>query len=252
MVELNLAFVLGVFVAGALTFLAPCTLPLVPVFLGFISGASIGDGNAIDKEARRRILVNTVSYILGFSLVFIAFGVAAGLAGRYLAPARTFLTTVSGAAVIIFGLYLLGAFKFSLFSKAGNPLPVKFGKKRGALASFSLGAAFAAGWSPCVGPVVGSVLLLASTKGTVWTGALLLGVFSVGLGVPFLLTGLFISKATAVLRSIEKHLVWINKISGVLIILLGILLITNNMNLLVSWGYKLFSFIDYRVILKYL
>ena len=233
-------------------FFAPCTLPLVPAFLGFISGASIGEGKSIDKETRKRIVTNTVFYILGFSLIFIAFGILAGLAGKYLADAREMLTIVGGVIVISFGLYLLGVFKLSLFSSTGGSLPAGKLKKRGAWASFSLGAAFAAGWGPCVGPLVGSVLLLASTKGTVAVGALLLGVFSIGIGVPFILTGIFISRATVLLQKIGKYLGWVNKVSGVLIILLGILLITNNMNLLVAWGYRFFNFIDYRAILKYL
>lgn len=254
MVEVSFIFVIGVLVAGMLTFLAPCTLPLVPAFLGFISGASLGDEGVIDRSTRRRIIVNTIFYIIGFSVVFMAFGVLAGLAGAYLAPARTILTRVGGAIVILFGLYLLGVFKIGFLSSDGRSKLTSKIKSRGPLASFAFGSAFAAGWSPCVGPIVGSVLLLTSTEGSVGVGVLLLGVFSIGLGIPFLLTGIFISRATVVLKKIEKHLLWINRGAGVLVILLGLLLITNNLDLLIAWGFRALEFLDinYEGILKYL
>jgi len=254
MIELGVGFVIAVFVAGMLTFLAPCTLPLIPAFLAFISGASLGESTEIDKAARKRIIVNTIFYIIGFSVVFMAFGVLAGLAGAYLAPTRAILTKVGGAIVILFGLYLLGIFKLNFLARDGRSKLTSRIKSRGPLASFSFGAAFGAGWSPCVGPIVGTVLLLASTEGSIGTGVGLLGVFSLGLGIPFLLTGIFISRATVFLKRIEKHLLWINRGAGLLIIALGILLITNNLDLLIAWGFRALSFlnINYEGILNYL
>ena len=254
MVEIGLAFFIAVFVAGMLTFLAPCTLPLIPAFLGFISGASLGEEGKIDSSTRKRIVVNTIFYIIGFSVVFMIFGVLAGIAGAYLAPTRTILTRVGGAIVILFGLYLMGAFKIGFLAKDGRSKLTSKIKKRGPLASFSFGAAFGAGWSPCVGPIVGSVLLLASTEGSIGIGVGLLGVFSLGLGIPFLLTGIFISRATVVLKKIEKHLLWINRGAGLLIIALGLLLITNNLDILIIWGFRAMEFlnINYEGILNYL
>ena len=148
----------------------------------------------------------------------------------------------------------MGAFKIGFLAKDGRSKLTSKIKKRGPLASFSFGAAFGAGWSPCVGPIVGSVLLLASTEGSIGIGVGLLGVFSLGLGIPFLLTGIFISRATVVLKKIEKHLLWINRGAGLLIIALGLLLITNNLDILIIWGFRAMEFlnINYEGILNYL
>jgi len=245
MVEVGIVFIFTVFVAGMFTFLAPCTLPLVPAFIGFISGVSIGEADNLDSASRKRMIVNTLFYILGFSLVFITLGVLAGLAGSLLAPVRIWLTRIGGLIVILFGLYLLGVFKsFGGQKKSVNVN--KFVKKKGPIASLAFGASFGAGWSPCVGPIVGTVLLLTSTDGSVFTGALLLGVFSIGLGVPFLLTSIFLSRAASVLQKLERHLGWINKVAGVLILGFGLLLITNNLGILIALGYRAFGFLNYE------
>jgi cytochrome c-type biogenesis protein len=235
------------FLAGVLMFLAPCTLPLVPAFLGFISGVSLtGSGG------KRKVIVNTLFYILGFSLVFIAFGVLAGVVGGALAPVRVWLTSIGGALVIFFGLYLLGVFKLRIFSGKLSQKIMASLRGRGPLASLVFGAAFSAGWTPCVGPVVGTILLLASTKATALGGGLLLAVFSLGLAIPFFLTALFIEKASRFVSRLENYLPIFEKITGVLIIILGILLLTNNLAILIPLGYKLFEFIDYERILELL
>lgn len=252
MIEVGIVFIFGVLVAGMFTFLAPCTLPLVPAFIGFISGVSIGEADGLDDSSRRHMITNTLFYILGFSIVFILLGVLAGLAGTLLAPVRVWLTRVGGLVVILFALYLLGVFK-KLGGQKGGINVNRFVKKKGPLASLAFGASFGAGWSPCVGPIVGTVLLLTSTKGSVLTGGLLLGVFSVGLGIPFLLTALFMSRATAVLHRLEQHLEWINKIAGIFILGFGVLLITNNLSLLIQWGYGALNFLNYEeTILRFL
>ena len=253
MVEINLFFVLAVFVAGILTFLAPCTFPLVPAFLGFISGVSTGDTEGTNADVRKRLVTNTLYYVLGFSVVFIVFGVLAGLAGTLLAPLQVWLARIGGVIVIIFGLYLLGIFKLNFFSPSVSAkLNAKI-KKRGPLASFAFGAAFGAGWNPCVGPILGTVLLLTSSEGSVATGALLLTVFSVGLGTPFILTALFLGQASRAFEKIGRHLGRLNKAAGVLIIALGLLLITDNLDLLIQWGFRALQFLNYEGrILNYL
>ena len=246
MVEVGFFFFLAVFVAGVLTFLAPCTFPLVPAFLGFISGVSYGEADKIDFNVRRRLVINTVFYVLGFSIVFIAFGILAGFAGTLLAPLQMWLTRIGGLIVIVFGLYLLGFFKLSFFSSATTTKLNSKIKKRGPLASFAFGAAFGAGWTPCVGPILGTVLLLTSTQGMVLTGVVLLAVFSIGLGIPFILTAYFLAQATRAFGKITKYLDWFNKLAGVLLLLLGLLLVTDNLNLLVTWGFRALRFINYE------
>jgi cytochrome c-type biogenesis protein len=247
-------FIISSFVAGVLTFLAPCTLPLVPAYLGFISGVSTRDlKNPIHaKSSRRKIILNGVFFILGFSIVFILFGTLAGLLGQQLVPYRIWLGRIGGILVVLFGLFVLGVFdirflqterriKMPIFLKIGTPAT-----------SLAVGSAFAFGWTPCVGPILGSILLLASTSSTAFSGAFLLAVFSAGLAVPFLLVAIGFSKAYVYIEKFSAYLKWISTIGGVFLIALGILLITDNFQLLIQYGYQFFDFINYEGLLEYL
>ena len=254
MIELSIGFIIASFFAGLLTFLAPCTLPIVPAYLGFISGV---DQDALknpetSKVARRKIFLNGLAFIVGFSLIFIAFGVLAGFAGTALAPYRIWLARIGGALVILFGLFMLGFFKLPFFQTDKRiPVPkwLTLGKPR---SSLFIGGTFALGWTPCVGPILGSILLLAGTSGTAFTGGVMLTVFSIGLAIPFLLIALAFSKATAYIDRISKYLKWVSIIGGVFLILLGLLLATDNFGLTIQYGYELFDFINYEGLLEYL
>ena len=254
MIELSIGFILASFFAGLLTFLAPCTLPLVPAYLGFISGV---DQDALKnpetaKTARRKIFQNGLAFIVGFSLVFIVFGVLAGFAGTALAPYRIWLARVGGVLVILFGLFMLGVFKLSIFQTDKRiPIPkwLTLGKPS---SSLFIGGTFALGWTPCVGPILGSILLLAGTSGTAFTGGIMLTVFSTGLAIPFLLIALAFSKATAYIDRISKYLKAVSVIGGIFLILLGLLLATDNFGLTIQYGYELFDFINYEGLLDYL
>ncbi|PIR46482.1 MAG: cytochrome C biogenesis protein [Candidatus Vogelbacteria bacterium CG10_big_fil_rev_8_21_14_0_10_45_14] len=254
MIELSVGFILASFFAGLLTFLAPCTLPLVPAYLGFISGV---DQEALKnpetaKAARRRIFWNGLAFIIGFSFVFITFGVLAGIAGTALAPYRIWLARIGGVLVIIFGLFMLDFFKLPFFQTDKRiPIPkwLTLGKPS---SSLFIGGTFALGWTPCVGPILGSILLLAGTSGTALTGGVMLTVFSIGLAIPFLLIALAFSKATAYIDRISKYLKTISVIGGVFLILLGLLLATDNFGLTIQYGYELLDFIDYDRLLDYL
>ncbi|MEX2054359.1 MAG: cytochrome c biogenesis protein CcdA [Candidatus Colwellbacteria bacterium] len=254
MIELSIGFIVAAFFAGVLTFLAPCTLPIVPAYLGFISGV---DQEALKDPktahvARKEIFLNGLAFIGGFSLIFIIFGILAGLAGAALAPYRIWLTRIGGVLVILFGLFMLGLFKLPFFQGDKRiPIPkwLTLGKPS---SSLFIGGAFALGWTPCVGPILGSILLLAGTSGTVLQGGLMLTVFSIGLALPFLAVALVFSKATAYIERISKYLKWVSIIGGAFLILLGLLLVTDNFGLTIQYGYKLLEFINYEGLLKYL
>ncbi|PIR82374.1 cytochrome C biogenesis protein [Candidatus Kaiserbacteria bacterium CG10_big_fil_rev_8_21_14_0_10_59_10] len=254
MIELSIGFIAASFFAGLLTFLAPCTLPLVPAYLGFISGV---DQEALKnpttaKAARRKIFLNGLAFIVGFSLIFIVFGVLAGVAGTALAPYRVWLARIGGILVILFGLFMLGFFKLPLFQVDKHiPTPkwLTLGKPS---TSLFIGGTFALGWTPCVGPILGSILLLAGTSGTALQGGLMLSVFSLGLAIPFLVIAFAFSQATVYVEKISKYLKGVSIVGGIFLVLLGILLATDNFGLTIQYGYELFDFINYDRLLNYL
>lgn len=252
--EIGFIFIISTFFAGILTFLAPCTLPLVPAYLGFISGV---DQDALKnpetaKAARRKIFLNGLAFIVGFSLVFIAFGVLAGIAGQALAPYRIWMARIGGGLVILFGLFMLGFFKLPFFqSDKRIPIPKWLTLGRPSSSLF-IGGTFALGWTPCVGPILGSVLLLAGTSATAVQGGFLLAVFSLGLAIPFLIIALLFSRATRYIDSISKYLKWVSIIGGIFLILLGALLVTDNFGLTIQYGYELLDFINYDRLLDFL
>jgi len=254
MIELSIGFIAATFFAGLLTFLAPCTLPLVPAYLGFISGVAPEDlkDPARAKGARRKIFLNGLAFIVGFSLIFIAFGTLAGFLGTALAPWRVWLTRIGGVLVILFGLSMLGLFKLP-FLQAGPsmrlPKWLSLGKPS---SSLLIGGTFALGWTPCVGPILGSILLLAGTSGTALQGAFMLTVFSLGLSIPFILIALAFSRATAYIERISKYLKWVSIIGGVFLILLGLLLVSGNFGLTIQYGYQLLEPINYDRLLEFL
>lgn len=246
--------ILPAFFAGLLTFLAPCTLPLVPGYLGFISGASLADLQDPEKAkgARRKIILNGLFFVLGFSAIFILFGTLAGLLGQALIPYRIWLTRIGGAFVIIFGLFMLGAFRIPFLSGEKRIKLPKFLELGRVDSSFIIGAAFAFGWTPCVGPILGSILLLTTASGTALGGAFLLAVFSLGLAIPFILVAIGIGSAAKYISRVSVYLKWVSIVGGVFLIILGILLLTNNFSLLISYGYTFFDFLGYDRLLKFL
>jgi len=256
MVELSLAaLAIPAFIAGLLTFLAPCTLPLVPAYLAFISGTSLESLKDPTKArgVRLKIFLNGLFFVLGFSAVFIILGtLVAFVSSIALAPYRIWLARIGGVFVIAFGLFMLNILKIpALMQEKQFKTPAVF-KQGNPLNSLLLGSAFAFGWTPCVGPILGSILLLASTTTTTFQGAALLAIFSAGLAIPFLIIALAIGWAANYLNRISGLLKVVSYIGGVFLILLGILLLTDNMTLLITYGYKIFQFIDYERILDYL
>lgn len=251
---MDLSLVIPSFIAGLLTFLAPCTLPLVPGYLGFISGVSLEDLNdpTKTKKIRWKIFQNGLFFIVGFSAVFILLGTLAGLGGRALFPYRIWLARIGGIFVILFGLFMLNILKIPFLSKDVQIKTPTFFKRGSALNSLVLGSAFSLGWTPCVGPILGSILTLAAAGETVGQGTLLLSVFSLGLAIPFLVIALSIGSASAYLKRISKYLKLVSVIGGFFLIFLGILLLTNKMGVWISYVYNTFNFINYDRLLDYL
>lgn len=243
------------FIAGLLTFLAPCTLPLVPGYLGFISGSAKSDlQNSTNQQIKRKIFLNGLFFVIGFTLVFIAFGTLAGLIGStILAPYRLWLSRLGGILVILFGLFMLGWLKIPFLARGMIHLSkFKSLKKGKPVTSLLLGSAFAAGWTPCVGPVLGSILLLASSKATALQGGLMLTVFSAGLALPFLVIAAAFGRVWQSINKLTRFLKPISFIGGLFLIGLGILLILNKFSLLLSWSFRLLEFINYEGLVKYL
>jgi cytochrome c-type biogenesis protein len=244
-----LELALPAFIAGMVTFLAPCTLPLLPAYLAFISGvpaADIADPKKIAR-LRRRIFVNGLLYVAGFSAVFILLGSLVGLGGRVVAQYTDILTQVGGAFIILFGIFLLAGTRVSSLSFLGieKRIPIfKYVTPGTPLAALIFGATFALGWTPCVGPILGSILVLAATSATVGQGAALLAIFSLGLALPFLVVALGISWAATHLAKISRGLHIASLIAGILLIFLGILMLTNTFGVFTGSVYRTFGFLN--------
>jgi cytochrome c-type biogenesis protein len=226
------------FLAGILMFLAPCTLPLVPGYLAFIAGA------------QKRVMPNAIAFVLGFAIIFILLGAFAGAVGALIAPWRSILVMAGGAIIILFGLVLFGV-KIPILSEQKNiktPLWLMVGHPA---SSFLLGALFALGWSPCIGPILGTVLLFAGTSSTALQGAVLLGVFAGGLGIPFLLTALLFEQAQKSFARWSAVAGALSKAGGLVLVVLGTLMLIGRMDLLVIWGFSFFNSF-YTALLEYM
>lgn len=226
MSELNL-FV--AFIAGLVSFLAPCVIPLVPAFIGYISGISVSDlTNPQDSSKyHNKVLINSLLYIAGFSLIFVILGLSATALSKALALNRSLLLQAGGLLIILFGLYSLGIFNFLRFTlkEYQIQLPesvrsIKF------LGPFLLGTTFALAWTPCVGPILGAILTLAATTQNLTSAALLLFVYSMGISLPFLIIAFTIGSSYKLFFKLGSSLRFINLVGGILLVIIGVLMIT--------------------------
>ncbi|PIR04075.1 MAG: cytochrome C biogenesis protein [Candidatus Magasanikbacteria bacterium CG11_big_fil_rev_8_21_14_0_20_39_34] len=248
------AYLVSAFLAGVLTFFAPCTFPLLPGYLGFISGASVKEISH-DKDLKRKVLKNAFLYVIGFSVVFIMMGTLFGFLGEILDGTRVWLEKIGAIIIIFFGLYLMHIFDLKILYFLSVQKKLSFIKRLTPgrpLSSFLFGVFFALGWTPCVGPVLGSILTLAATSQGAKEGMLLLFVFATGLAVPFLLVAVFVGQAMTLVKEISKILPIISFIGGMLLLIMGILLLTNTIAYWIAWIYDSFSFLHYQRILDYL
>ena len=217
------------FAAGLLSFLSPCVLPLIPSYVTFVTGLTLEDV----QRSRRIALIHSLLFVLGFTLVFLALGATATTLGRLLGYNREWVGRVGGVLVIILGLYLLGVLNFGIFSQerrlhlATKPL--------GYLGTVFVGMAFAAGWTPCIGPILGAVLTYTASSADLNRGLVLLSAYSLGLAVPFVIAALVIDKFLIFFQRYKSALVWTTRVSGALLIFVGILMLTDTMRLLSQW-----------------
>lgn len=219
-------------VAGLLSFLSPCVLPIVPPYLAYMAGASMDDMQA-GRDADRRVLRTAIFFVLGLSTVFLLLGLAASSLGRVLLVYQREMTMVAGAVIVLFGLHFLGLLRVGLFAREARfDARVSGGTPLGA---YALGLAFAFGWTPCIGPVLGSILSLAAQEGSVERGMLLMGFYAVGLGVPFLLTALFLRQAIGLMAGMKRHMRAIERAMGALLLAVGVLMLTGAFTELSFW-----------------
>lgn len=218
------------FGAGFLSFISPCVLPLIPGYISYISGMSLDDMRKADTAARRRLFTSTLFFILGFSLVFMAMGASASAIGAFLLGHLRIVQRIAGAVIVIFGLHLLGVFRIGFLDRDTRVQTSR--KPATPLGALIVGTAFAFGWTPCIGPILGGILTIAGSKNTVGEGVLLLAVYSAGLGVPFLLTSLAVDRFFAASARVRRYYRAIEIVSGVLLVLLGLLIFTDKFTVL--------------------
>ena len=207
------------FLEGIITFISPCMLPMLPVYVSYFAGNSQNTNSA-------KAIINSVGFVLGFTVVFVLLGAFAASVGAFLREYQAILNIITGIVVIFFGLNFIGIFQLNIFKGINN---FKVKKEFGFVSSFVFGLVFSIGWTPCVGTFLGSALMLASQKGNIIAGIVMLLAYSMGLGIPFVISAVIIDKLKGTFDIIKKHYGIINKVSGILLVVVGILMITGLM-----------------------
>lgn len=223
----NISFILA-FSAGLLSFLSPCVLPLIPAYVSYLTGSAVSDIKT--GRDKLNLLYKSIGFILGFSLVFIVLGASVSTIGKLFNSNLDILRKIGGIIVIIFGLHITGIFKIRLFYYEKRLLP--FGESSKSIGSVFVGMAFAAGWTPCIGPILSSILIYAGSMATIGKGILLLVMYSAGLAVPFLFTAIAIGSFSKYFKKLSKYLPVISVISGILMIAMGVLIFTNRLTII--------------------
>ena len=238
------------FVAGVLSFISPCVLPLIPGYISFISGATLdqmrgkpgaasapeGGGVATAVAAKgtsRRVVLTSLAFVLGFSLVFVAFGATASFIGQLLGSYKTQIAYVAGALLVVLGLHMMGVFRIGFLDYEKRAQTSA--RPTSLLGAGVVGVAFAFGWTPCIGPILGGILTIAGAQESVAQGVVMLGAYSLGLGVPFLLTALAIDRFFSAFARIRRHYHAIEIVSGLLLIGIGVLMLLNRLTLITNF-----------------
>jgi len=213
--------------AGLASFISPCVLPLVPVYFASLVGPEILNSDSGIK--RRTIFLHALSFVLGFTIVFTALGALIGLTGFAINPNSSVVRWVAGSLLVVFGLFMLASQRF-IWLNFEKRLSPAMGRRSGYFRSFLTGGVFTVAWTPCVGPILGSIFTLAWSGETVWQGSSLLAVYSMGLGIPFLVIGFAFGTLVPFIKRLNKYSVWVYNISGLFLIAIGITVITGNMH----------------------
>jgi cytochrome c-type biogenesis protein len=228
------------FLAGLISFVSPCVLPLVPPYLCYLAGVSLDQltGDAPTDVKRRTVFFSSLTFVLGFSTVFVALGAGASAIGQFVRSYMDILSVVGGIIIIVMGLHFLGVFRIGLLHRQAR-MEVR-NHKVGPAGSYLMGLAFGFGWTPCIGPVLSVILGVAGTRDTVGAGALLLAVYSLGLGIPFIAAGLFAGPFMRWMRRYRGHLGKVEKAMGALLVLTGVLFVTGQITTIAYWMLSMF------------
>lgn len=218
--------------AGVISFLSPCVLPIVPPYLAYMGGVTLGDMSS-QTEARRKVVISALFFVLGLSTVFLILGFTASLFGAFFLQNQVLFAQISGVVIIIFGLHFLGIFRIPFLDQEAR---LDAGDKGGSsFGAYVLGLAFAFGWTPCIGPQLGAILSLAASEASVTRGTLLLGVYALGLGIPFLLAAMFITRAMGVMNRLKRHMKLIERVMGTLLVVVGLAMVTGAFSWFAFW-----------------
>jgi len=242
MIEVTFA---GAFIAGLLSFLSPCVLPLVPAYLSYISGVSVTELRQQENNSssmRRHALIQSLWFIAGFSLVFIALGASATLLGQWMLSNMAILGKLAGAIIIVFGLHYTGIIRIPLLMMEARFDAGGVNAKHG-IGALILGSAFAFGWTPCIGPILGAILAVAGAQADMMHGILLLAAYSAGLAIPFLLAALATDSFLRWTQGFKSHFAFIEKLSGVLLITVGVMIFLGSFSIVSAWIIEWFPFL---------
>jgi len=232
----------GVFVAGLLSFVSPCVLPLIPAYISFLGGASLKqltEEGGVDDATARRVFYSAIAFVFGFATVFIALGATATVISNVLAQNSLILGRIAGVIIVIFGLHYMGLFKigFLNFDKRFH----LENKPAGLIGAYVLGLAFAFGWTPCVGPILASVLMVAASGDSIGYGVSLLSVYAAGIGIPFLIAAFAVKPFMAFMTKFRRHMHKVEIAVGLLLVVTGVVIFTGDINLIANWLLETFT-----------
>jgi cytochrome c-type biogenesis protein len=226
---------LAAFAAGFLSFVSPCVLPLIPGYISFVSGLSVDEmrGDAPPATSRGKVFLTSLAFVIGFSIVFVLLGASATAIGKFMFARLPLLSKVAGVILIVFGLHTMGVFRIAFLEAEKRVHSQR--KPAGPFGAMLVGVAFAFGWTPCIGPILGGILAIAGSKNSVNEGITLLAVYSLGLGIPFLLTSLAINQFFGAAKRIRRYYHAIELASGALLIAIGLLIITGQLTIITRY-----------------